>query len=83
MDYRILIKLYVPQIEESYEMYIPTNKTVGEICYLLSNLVNDLSKVYPIKNNLNLCDKFTGKIYDKNLVIKDANIKNGTELVLF
>ena len=83
MEYKILIKLYVPEIEETYEMYIPINKSIGEICELLCKIVNDLSKIYPIKKNACLCNRRTGKIYNKNTNIKDSDIKNGTELVIF
>ena len=83
MEYKVLIKLYVPEIEETYEMYIPINKTIGEICELLCKIVNDVSKVYPIKKNACLCNRRTGEIYDKTIPIKDSNIKNGTELVIF
>ena len=83
MEYKVLIKLYVPEIEESYEMYIPINKYIGEISELLCKLVNDLSKVYPIKKNACLCTRYSGIIYDKNNTIRQTDIRNGTELVLF
>ena len=83
MEYKVLIKLYVPEIEENYEMYIPVNKYVGELALLLCKIVNDLSKVYPIKNNACLCNRHTGIIYEKNISVRDTNIRNGTELILF
>lgn len=83
MEYKVLIKLYVPEIEETYEMYIPINKIIGEICELLCKIVNDLSKTYPIRKNASLCNRRTGKIYDKNIPIRESDIKNGTELVIF
>ncbi len=83
MKYKVLIKLYVPEIEETYEMYIPINKTIGEICELLTKIVNDLSKVYPVRKNACLCNRRSGFIYDKNQNIKDSDIKNGSELVIF
>lgn len=83
MDYKVLIKLYVPEIEETYEMYIPINKYVGEICGLLSKLVNDLSKVYPVKKNASLCNRRSGLIYEKNSLVRETDIRNGTELILF
>lgn len=83
MEYKVLIKLYVPEIEEDYEMYVPVNKYVGELTLLLCKIVNDLSKVYPIKNNACLCNRHTGIIYEKNLIVRDTNIRNGTELILF
>lgn len=83
MEFKVLIKLYVPEIEEVYEMYIPINKTVGEIAELLSKLVNDLSKVYPIKKNASLCNRFSGIIYEKSNPILKTDIRNGTELIIF
>lgn len=83
MKYKVLIKLYVPEIEEVYEMYIPINKTIGEISVLLSKLIHDLSKVYPIKNNLCLCNRHSGIIYERNHQIINTDIRNGTELVIF
>ena len=83
MKYKVLIKLFVPEIEETYEMYIPINKTIGEISELLSKLVNDLSKVYPIKKNACLCNRYTGIIYEKQYLIRNTDIRNGTELIIF
>lgn len=83
MEYKVLIKLFVPEIKEAYEMYIPINKTVGELTLLLCKLVNDLSKVYPIKDNACLCNRHTGIIYEKNYLVRDTDIRNGTELIIF
>ena len=83
MEYKVLIRLYVPEIEEMYEMYIPINKRIGEISELLCNLVNDLSKVYPKKKNSCLCNRRSGVIYDKNQTIIQTDIRNGTELIIF
>ena len=83
MKYKVLIKLFVPEIEETYEMYIPINKTIGEISELLSKLVNDLSKVYPVKKNACLCNRYTGIIYEKQYLIRNTDIRNGTDLIIF
>lgn len=83
MEYKVLVKLFVPEIEDTYEMYIPINKTVGEISELICKLINDLSKVYPPKKNACLCNRHSGIIYEKNIKIIQTDIRNGTELVLF
>lgn len=83
MEYKVLIKLFVPEIEETYEMYIPINKSIGEISELLCKLVNDLSKVYPIKKNSSLCNRHTGIIYEKQAIIRNTDIRNGTQLVIY
>lgn len=83
MEYKILIKLFVPEIEEIYEMYIPINKTIGEIAESFCKLINDLSKVYPIKKNACICNRHTGNIYDRNVLIRNTDIRNGSELIIF
>ena len=83
MDYKVLIRLFVPEINEVYELYIPINKYVGDICESLCKIVNDLSKNYPLKKNANLCNRRTGVIYQKNHTIRQTDIRNGTELVIF
>ncbi len=83
MAYKVLIKLFVPEIDKTYEMYIPVNKYIGEIGILLCNVVSELSKVYPKKDNVFLANRQTGLIYSKDLLVRKSDIKNGTELVLF
>lgn len=83
MEYKVLIKLYVPEIEETYEVYIPINKTIGEIAILLSKLVNNLSKIYPEKNNACLCNRQNGTIYNRSDSIRQTDIRNGSQLILF
>lgn len=83
MEYKVLINLFVPEIEENYEMYIPINKTVGEISELLTKIVHDLSKVYPIRNNACLCNRYTGIIYERNILVRNTDIRNGTEIIIF
>lgn len=83
MEYKVLIKLFVPEIDETYEMYIPVNLHIGEISNLFCELTNDLSKVYPIKKNIRLCNRSTGFIYNKSDIVLKTDIRNGTELVMF
>lgn len=82
MEYKVLIKLFVPEIDETYELYIPVNKFVGDIAVLLTSVVRDLSHVYPVRENALICNRLTGQIYPKDYLIRQTNIRNGTELVL-
>lgn len=81
MEYKVLIKLYVPEIEENYEIYIPVNKTINEILQLLNKMVNDLSKVYPITSTANLYNRQSGVMYPRGQLVRDTDIRNGSELV--
>lgn len=84
MDYKVLIKVYVPKIEETFEMYIPVNQTVKHVITLMNSIINDITgKLFPIQNDLKLCNRRKNTIYKNNQIIRDTDIRNGTELVLF
>lgn len=84
MDYKILIKLFLPELEQSFEMYIPVNRTVGQVIELMNKVVNDITlNVYPIKDGLQLMNRRNNTFYEYNDLIRNTNIRNGTELVMF
>lgn len=84
MEYKVLIKLFVPQIEQCYEMYIPVNRTVGQVIELMNKVVNDISSgIFPIKDGLNLMNRRDNVIYDYGQLIRETNIRNGSELVMY
>lgn len=80
---KVLVKVYVPIIEEQYDIWIPLNRKIYSVIKLLIKAINDLSggyynpKIVPI-----LYNKITAKEYEMNKSVKESNIKNGTEIVL-
>ena len=54
-----------------------------EIAESLNKFVNEISDTLPIKENPNLCNRQTGNIYNGNYLLRQTDIRNGTELVLF
>lgn len=84
MDFKCLVVLYVPEIDEHYEFYIPVNKHVDEVLKILNKAVNEISYgVYPIKDDLTLVNRRTGEIYDKGYYVRNTTIKNGSQLVIY
>lgn len=80
---KVLIKLYVPKIEEQYDIWIPINRRIYSIIELLIKAVNELSSGnYTPSQKPLLYDKLTAKAYDINITVLESNIRNGTELVL-
>lgn len=80
---KVLIKLYVPMIEEQYDIWLPLNKRIYNVIVLLTKSINEMSSgnYSPDKIPI-LYDKVTSIPYDVNLRVVDTNIRNGTELVL-
>lgn len=81
-DNKVNVDLIVPSIGERYNIFIPVNKTVGEVIVILNNTINNMTGYFPIVNNLSILDVMDNKIYDINMVIKNSGIKNGTVLAL-
>lgn len=83
MEYKVLIRLFVPEIEDIYEVYVPINKPIGEVTVMLSRLLNDLSDgVYPVRESAHLYNRRTGSPYSRNQLVRNSDIRNGTELVI-
>ena len=81
---KVLVKLYIPTIDVKYEVWLPINKTVGNIIIMLTKAVNEMNGGY--YKNAQKCpllyDKESSTRYDINLTIKEAGIRNGAEIVL-
>ena len=80
---KVLVKLYVPITEQQYDMWLPLNRRIHNIMSLLVKAVNEFSGgYYTPKEMPMLYERLTAKQYDINLTVKEANIRNGTELIL-
>lgn len=80
---KVLVKLYVPIMEEEYDIWLPINKKIYKIVEMLERPISELSGgYYKVSDNPMLYDKMSGKPYDMNLNAKENNIKNNTEIVL-
>ncbi len=79
---KVLIKLYVPMIEQEYDLWIPLNKRIYSVIYLMAKAIYEFSDGYYKPNAPVLYDKLTAKPYDINLTVKESTIRNGSEIVL-
>lgn len=81
-DNKVNVDLIVPSIGERFNIFIPINKTVGEVIVILNKTINEISGDFPIVNNLSILDVIDNKIYNIDEEIKNTGIKNGTILAL-
>ena len=81
-DNKVNVDLIVPSIGERYNIFIPVNKSIGEVIVILNNTINNMTGYYPISNKLSILDVMENKIYSINDTVKNAGIKNGTILAL-
>ncbi len=81
-DNKINVDIIVPAIGERYNVFIPVNKSVGEVILILNNSINELTGVFAVDNKLCLYDVLDNKIYNNNIEIIKSGMKNGTILAL-
>lgn len=80
---KILIKLYVPAIEENYDIKIPLNKKVTDVIMLLLKAIDEFSGgSYKPERIPHLYNLLTEEVIDADLKVREANIKNGMQLLL-
>lgn len=83
MKDKVLIKLDVFGLDETYDVFIPVNELVWKIKAMLAKCVSDLEYLQFNPNDEYLIiNKKSGKVYNNNDVIIDTDIRNGTELLL-
>lgn len=79
---KVNVDLIVPSLGERYNLFIPVNKSVGEVIQIINSCLNDISGYFPENNKLSLLDVVKNKFYDYELLIIDTDIENGSVLAL-
>lgn len=84
MKNKVLVEVVVPFLDESYNIYFPINRRIGNIiCLINKALYEETYGVYTGSNTTALYDTSTGEVYDMNKLVRETNIKNGTKVVLY
>ena len=79
---KVLVQIYIPTLSEEYDLFLPINKKIVNIIYLIQKALIDINPDYKIDNNIGLYDRITGNKIDVDIKIKDSNIRNGSKLML-
>ena len=74
---KILINLYIPSLDENYNLFIPINKKVGTIKNTIISTTKNLAE-----GNYKLVLLESGAIVDDNVYVKNSGIVNGSRLIL-
>ena len=83
MKNKVLVELIVPELEESYDIYIPVDKKVGSVVKLLNKAIFELSDGnYNVGEKSFIYNRDNGIRYDINQIIKETDIRNGTKIIL-
>ena len=80
---KVLVKIYVPMLEQQFDVKIPLDKELYKVIYLLIKAIYEISDSYYVPMELpQLYEKWTAHKYNMNLTVKENYIRNGSELIL-
>lgn len=83
MKDKVLVQLIVPDLEETYNVYLPIYKKIGNIIELLNKSLLEITLgSFVSKDERRLYHRDTGMIYPVDKTIIKTDIRNGTCLIL-
>ena len=83
MKNKILVELIVPDIDETFDVYIPVNRKIGNIIVLFVKSVKELSNgIYVGTEKTSLYDISTGDKYPINVLVRETNIRNASKIIM-
>ena len=83
MNNKVLIKLFVPELDVSFDCFVPVNELIWKIKILLVKAVTDLTNTdYGKRQNYILINRNTSEVYPNNVTLIQTNIRNASELIL-
>lgn len=82
MENKVLVKLYLPELEIDFDIYLPIAKRIGNIINLAIKAINEMGYYYNNDKTKLLYNRNTGELYEINSLLYDTNIRNGSELII-
>ena len=83
MKNKVLIKLIVPELNDTFDLFIPVNEFIWKIKKLIIKSISDLENIQlDIEEQYILLNKDDCRVYTNNEIVIDTNIRNGSELIL-
>lgn len=83
-NYSILITVSFLDVEETFDIYVPTTKTIAYLINLLQKFIKEnINPKYQINNAAMLINSRTGEEYDPNKLVIDSSLRNGTRVALY
>lgn len=79
----VFVKIIVPEVDKSFDVYLPVNKKIGNIINLLNSSISEMtSGEFPVSSNNKLYNSKTLERYAPNVLLYNTTIRNGSILVL-
>lgn len=82
MKNKVLVKIIVPSLDTSFDLFIPVNELIWKIERLAVKAISDLTNTQLSGKEFILLNKDTGRKYENNEIVINTDIRNSSELLL-
>ena len=83
MKNKVLVKVYVPELDFSTDLFLPVNEVLWKIKLMVIRSISDMTNGALDKNKYySMINPDTSMVYDINSILIDTDIRNATELIL-
>ena len=81
LENKILINLFSPELDSSFDMFIPVNESVYNVKKMILEYFEDLTSIALEKNSYILINKLNSRIYKNDEIVRNTDIRNTSELL--
>lgn len=82
-DNKVLVKLIVPELDSSFDLYIPIAKKIGNLIELINKGLEEMNAdVYFGNKHQFLYNRYSGVRYNVNTYVYETDIRNNSILIL-
>lgn len=83
MNNKVFVKIIVPEVDKSFDVYLPITKKMGNINILLNKAISEITlEELPISQVNQLYNADTMERYNPDTLLANTNIRNGSTLIL-
>lgn len=84
MKNKVLIKIIFPEVNDTFDLFIPVNEQIWKVSRLITKSIFDLCGLsFDLsKDTYALYDCISGKLYNPNDIVINTDIRNGSEILL-
>ncbi len=83
MKNKVLVEVYIPSLDENYNLFLPLNKNIADIILLIGKSISEMKLIEGIDfSNYSLYNRENILKYKPDKTIRETNIRNGVRLIL-
>ena len=83
LENKVLVSVSVPQLKSKFDIYMPVNRKIHNVIGMVKKSLFDLSQgSFDMDAKYMLYNRETGEPYDMNILVRDSDIRNGSNVIL-